>query len=38
MTNKRIPIGETSFSLAFGTEAIIPVDITMLTLWVKGMV
>jgi len=31
-TTKRIPTGETPFSLAYGTEAIIPVNISMPTL------
>ena len=37
-TTKRVPIGETSFSLAYGTEAIIPVDISMPTFRVEGVV
>jgi len=32
MTNKRVLTGETPFSLAYGMEAIIPVDISMPTL------
>ena len=32
---KRVPTGKTLFSLAYGTEVIIPVDISMLTLHVK---
>jgi len=34
-TNKHIPTGETPFSLAYGTEAIIPLDIYMPTLWTE---
>jgi len=34
---KRVPTGETPFSLAYGTEAIIPVDINMPTLCVEGV-
>jgi len=32
MTTKRIPSGETLFSLVYRTEAIIPIDICMPTL------
>ena len=32
---KRVPTGKTLFSLAYGREVIIPVDISMLTLHVK---
>jgi len=37
-TTKRIPTGETLFLVAYGTEAIIPVNISMPTLWVEGVV
>jgi len=37
-TNKRVPTSENPFSLAYKTEAIIPVDISMLALRVKGVV
>jgi len=36
-TTKRIPTGETLFSLAYWTEAIIPVDICMLMLRTEGV-
>ena len=36
-TTKRIPTGETPFSLAYGTKAIIPVDICMPTLRTGGI-
>ena len=36
-TIKRVPTGETPFSLAYGTEVIIPVDISMPTLRVNGV-
>jgi len=36
-TTKRVPTGETPFSLAYGTEAIIPIDINMPTLRVEGV-
>ena len=37
-TTKRVPIGETLFSFAYGTEAIIPVDISMPTFRIEGVV
>jgi len=37
-TTKRILIGEIPFLLAYGTEAIIPADISMPTLQVEGVV
>jgi len=37
-TTKRVPIGETPFSLAYGTKAITPVDISMPTLRVERVV
>ena len=37
-TTKRVPTRETPFSLAYGTEAIIPVDISMSTLRVERVV
>jgi len=36
-TTKRIPTGVTPFSLAYGTEAIIPVDVNMPTLRKEGV-
>jgi len=36
-TTKRVPTGETLYSLAYGMIKIIPVDINMLTLRVKGV-
>jgi len=36
-TNKRVPTRETPFSLAYGTETIIPVDISMPTFQVEGV-
>jgi len=36
-TTKRIPIGETSFSLVYGTEAVIPVNVSMPTLQTEGV-
>jgi len=38
MITKHISTRETPVSLAYGTEVIIPVDISMPTLWVKGVV
>jgi len=38
MTTKRVPIGETSFSLAYRTEVIIPIDINIPTIWVERVV
>jgi len=32
MTTKRVPIGKSPFSLAYETEVIIPVDVSMPTL------
>ena len=37
-TTQRVPTRETPFSLAYGTEAIIPVDISMPTLRVERVV
>jgi len=36
-TTKRVPTGKTPFLLAYGTEAIIPIDVSMLTLRVEGV-
>jgi len=36
-TTKRVPVGETLFSLAYKMKVIIPLDISMLTLQVKGV-
>jgi len=36
-TTKRVPTGEIPFSLAYGTEAIIPVNVSMPTLHVEGV-
>ena len=37
-TTKRVPTGEMPFSLAYGMEVIIPVDISMPTLRAEGVV
>jgi len=37
MTTKGVPTGKTQFSLAYRTETIIPVDISVLTLHVEGV-
>jgi len=34
-TTKHVPTSETPFSMAYGTEAIIPVDVYMPTLWTE---
>ena len=36
-TTKRVPTGETPFSLVYGTEAVISVDISMPILRVEGV-